>query len=130
MEEVQVVNFINDPDPSLYDTEAKAIELAIKKWEFVVDSMSYDLRVCCGGTSTCALCLRYTEECLGCPISRIACISGCGATPFEHILLEEDSASLDLMWAKREVEMLKALVPDAQSQPRALALLKKWELIA
>lgn len=89
-----------------------ALDLSIKKWEFIVDVIEHyhDLQEgvfpYCNDCDSCALCMRH-RGCEGCPVKEDGNF-GCSGTPWSFYRHSEDQ-EMALGFAKKEVTYLKSL---------------------
>lgn len=87
------VSFPSDP--------AKALEMSIRKWDFIVRALkNYQKPIRCGETRTCALCHYYGgfNVCNGCPVMDATGRSTCAASPFiRYKRAIEEGSSIELL---------------------------------
>jgi len=88
------------------DPPYRALELSIKKWEFIVDYIeNNNKKVDSGGTASCALCMIY--RCKDCIVGRSG-YEGCEGTPLYNFLYA-GTYEWQLEAAIAEVAFLKTL---------------------
>lgn len=86
-------------------TWKRALELSIKKWEFILLEIMNENRVSvCGGSDTCALCYRADDRCLKCPIGKKV-NNSCHATPWENVI----TSGFTKETIEAEIDFLKSL---------------------
>ena len=85
-------------------TDAKALELSIRKWQFIVDN--FPAAYWDSGDDTCALCHLYlfNAKCVGCPVQYATKESSCYCTPYDEW---REVPSLES--AQNELKFLKSL---------------------
>jgi hypothetical protein len=101
-------------EPLLLKSAEEALEISIRKWEFIVQKIERDKKAFYdGGAATCGLC-RFFDACFRCPVGVKAGMtayvdhSGCFYTPYQHwvgVYGPEDK----LVAAKAELEFLVSL---------------------
>ncbi|KKK77396.1 hypothetical protein LCGC14_2854060 [marine sediment metagenome] len=66
-------------------TKERALQLSIRKWEFIVDAGA---KFPDDGGLTCALCELYAEipNCMGCPVAEFVEQPGCIGTPYGNYM--------------------------------------------
>lgn len=63
----------------------KAFQYSIAKWKVICELLERDINiVCCGETTTCALCHVSPHGCTACPIFLYNEDGGCSNTPYEN----------------------------------------------
>ena len=63
----------------------KALQYSIAKWTVICELLERDINiVCCGETTTCALCSISTAGCKSCPIFLYTGKGGCENTPYKN----------------------------------------------
>lgn len=94
--------------------EGTALDLSIKKWEFIVAVMSRYIEseplvdLYCNDGESCALCIIKHYGCEDCVV-KVAGFFGCSGSPWDYFRDSIGQKSLD--YAIEEVTFLKSLLP-------------------
>jgi hypothetical protein len=99
------------PDTDLMNI-VEVTELSIEKWQYIVNRIKKTKApIWDGGTTTCALCLKYFGSCSGCPIRAVTGFGSCAHTPYtEYERSDHVDYIEDLKIAREELKFLKAEV--------------------